>query len=40
MFGPLDVIAELKEPVASLKARMIQKAVEQGFITDTDGQER
>ena len=40
VFGPLEVIAELKEPVAALKARMIQEAVERGFIAGDDGQGR
>lgn len=38
--GPLEVVADLKEPVSALKARMVQKAVEAGFILDDDGQER
>ncbi|CAM9781452.1 unnamed protein product [Scytosiphon promiscuus] len=38
-YGPLDVIADLKEPVSSLKARMIEKAAEMSYIVQ-DGQER
>lgn len=32
--GPLEVVADLKEPVSALKARMIEKAFEAGFIFD------
>lgn len=38
-FGPLEVIADLKEPVSALKARMIKKAAEMTYIVEDD-QER
>lgn len=39
-FGPLEVMADLKEPVSALKARMAQKAAESGFIVAGDDKER
>lgn len=38
-YGPLDVIADLKEPVSALKARMVAKAAEMSYIVQDD-QER
>lgn len=35
-YGPLEVMADLKEPVSALKARMIEKAAESGFIAWDD----
>lgn len=33
-YGPLDVMADLKEPVSALKARMVQKAMEMSYIVE------
>lgn len=35
-YGPLEVVADLKEPVSALKARMVQKAAESGYIAGDD----
>lgn len=35
-YGPLEVMADLKEPVSALKARMAEKAAESGFIAGDD----
>lgn len=37
-YGPLEVMADLKEPVSALKARMVQKAAESGFVGGDDKQ--
>ncbi|CAN0142172.1 unnamed protein product, partial [Ectocarpus sp. 12 AP-2014] len=39
-FGPLEVIADLKEPVSALKARMIKKAAEMTYIVEDDQERR
>lgn len=35
-YGPLEVMADLKEPVSALKSRMIEKAAESGYIVVDD----
>eukprot|EP00752_Nemacystus_decipiens_P001274 g1270.t1 len=39
-YGPLEVMADLKEPVSALKARMAQKAAESGYIAGDDKERR
>eukprot|EP00903_Cladosiphon_okamuranus_P007250 g7034.t3 len=39
-YGPLEVIADLKEPVSALKARMIERAAESGFVAVDDKERR